>query len=354
MKVYKNLFEKIISLENLFSAWDTFKNDKRNRYDVQQFEWKLEQNIFQLCRELKNKTYKHGPYTGFYIRDPKQRHIHKALVRDRVLHHAVFSIINPIFEETFIPTSFSCRIGYGTHRGVTVLEKMARRIYKNGTSSCFVLKCDIQKFFDSVDHHVLLSILQKRIKDEDAVWLLQEVIESYSSSRSTIFEKKGLPIGNLTSQLFANVYMNEFDQFVKSDLKVRNYVRYTDDFAIVSESSAHLEGLLGPIAEFLDCKLALGLHPEKITIHKSNRGVDFLGYLIFPNHRLIRTKTKRRILAKLRSRTDEFCNGRISRLILEQSLQSYLGVLSHANSYNLSQDIQNQYWFWLTKKLKTA
>lgn len=347
MKVYKNLFEKIISSENLFSAWDAFKSDKRNKYDVQQFEWRLEQNVFQLCRELKNKTYKHGPYTGFYIHDPKQRHIHKASVWDRVLHHAVFSVINPIFEETFISTSFSCRIGYGTHRGIAVLERIARRIYKNGTSSCFILKCDIQKFFDSVDHRVLLSILKKRIKDEDTMWLLQEVVESYSSPKSTIFEKKGLPIGNLTSQLFANVYMNEFDQFMKKSIKVRNYVRYTDDFAIVSENSAYLEGLLGPIAEFLDHKLTLSLHPKKITIRRFNRGIDFLGYLIFPNHRLVRTKTRHRIFSKLRSRADEFCNGRINRLALEQSLQSYLGALSHANSHNLSQDLRNRYWFWL-------
>lgn len=350
MKVYKNLFEKIISPENLFSAWDVFKSDKRNRYDVQQFEWSLEQNIFQLRHELKNKTYKHGPYTGFYIRDPKQRHIHKALVRDRILHHVVFSLINPIFEETFISTSFSCRIGYGTHRGIAVLEKMARRIYKNGTSSCFILKCDIQKFFDSVDHNVLLSILRKRIKDEDVMWLLQEVIESYSSSRSTIFEKRGLPIGNLTSQLFANVYMNEFDQFMKNSLKVRNYVRYTDDFAIVSESFAYLEGLLGSIKEFLECKLALSLHPKKITILKFNRGIDFLGYLIFPNHRLIRTKTKHRIFTKLRRRINEFHGGRINRLTLEQSLQSYFGVFSHANTYELYNELKNQYWFWLTEK----
>jgi len=126
MKVYKNLFERIASAENLFSAWDAFKGDKRNKPDVQKFEWRLEENIFRLRRELRNKTYKHGPYAGFYIRDPKQRHIHKALVRDRILHHAVFSVINPIFEETFVPTSFSCRVGYGTHKGVIALGRIAQ------------------------------------------------------------------------------------------------------------------------------------------------------------------------------------------------------------------------------------
>ncbi len=350
MKVYKNLFEKIISPENLFLAWDAFKSDKRNKHDVRQFEWRLEQNIFQLCRDLKNKTYKHGPYTGFYIRDPKQRHIHKASVRDRVLHHAVFSIINPIFEETFIPTSFSCRIGYGTHRGIAVLEKIARRIYKNGTNPCFVLKCDIQKFFDTMDHGVLLFILKRRIKDDEAMWLLREIVESYSSPWSTIFEKKGLPIGNLTSQIFANVYMNEFDQFMKNSLKVRNYIRYTDDFVIASEDRAYLEGLISPITEFLSKELTLDMHPKKITVRKFNRGIDFLGFLIFPKHRLLRTKTKRRMFAKLRRRTDEFHSGRISRLTLEQSLQSYLGILSHANTYELGNELKNQFWFWLSEK----
>lgn len=350
MKNYTGIFEKIISLDNIFSAWDEFYKDKKQKEDVQHFEFELEQHIFQLHRDLKSKEYKHGPYTGFYIRDPKQRHIHKASVRDRVLHHAVFSVINPIFEETFISTSFSCRIGYGTHRGVTVLEKMARRIQKNGTSACFILKCDIQKFFDSVDHNVLLSILRKRIGDKDTMWLLQEVVESYSSPQSTIFEKKGLPIGNLTSQLFANVYMNEFDQFMKNSLKVRNYVRYTDDFAIVSESSTYLGGLLGPIAEFLDRKLALNLHPKKITIRKLSRGIDYLGYIIFPNYRLVRTKTKHRMFTKLRRRTAEFHNGRVSRPTLEQSLQSYIGVLSHANTHRFVSELKNQFWFWLTEK----
>ena len=181
MKIYKDLFDRIVSPENLFSAWDAFKSDKRNKPDVADFEWRLEENIFALHRELKNKTYKHGAYAGFYITDPKQRHIHKATVRDRVLHHAVFSVINPIFEKTFIATSFSCRIGYGTHKGINVLERMARKIARNGTRNCYILKCDIRKFFDSVDHSILLSILRKKIKDEEVVWLLEAIIDSYQA-----------------------------------------------------------------------------------------------------------------------------------------------------------------------------
>ncbi|PIV84404.1 MAG: reverse transcriptase [Candidatus Moranbacteria bacterium CG17_big_fil_post_rev_8_21_14_2_50_44_12] len=144
MKNYNNIFEKIISPENLFLAWDSFKSNKRNKADVQRFEWELERNIFQLHRELRRGAYKHGAYSSFYIQDPKQRHIHKADVRDRVLHHAVFSVLDPIFEETFISNSYSCRIGKGTHKGVSALEKFIRQISQNYSKPCFILKCDIK------------------------------------------------------------------------------------------------------------------------------------------------------------------------------------------------------------------
>ncbi|TSA44187.1 RNA-dependent DNA polymerase [bacterium] len=345
MKIHKNIFEKIISLENLFSAWDSFKSDKRSKPDVQSFEWNLERNIFQLHRDLKSKTYKHGPYTGFYITDPKLRHIHKATVRDRILHHAVFSVVNPIFEPTFIPTSFSCRVGYGTHKGVEVLGAITRKVSKNNTCPCFVLKCDVRKFFDSVNHEILLSIIKKRIKDDDAIWLLESIVRSYESLPGQGAPGKGVPIGNLTSQLFANVYMNELDQFVKHRLKIKHYVRYTDDFAIVSENPEELKKLLIPISKFLQDELALTLHPNKITLRPIRQGADFLGYVIFPKHRLIRAKTKHRIFRKMRERTEEHKLGNISALTLEQSLQSYLGVLSHANTYRLREKLLNQFWF---------
>lgn len=181
MKIYKNIFSEIISLENLFSAWSEFKKDKANKPDVLEFELNLEKNIFQLHHELENREYKHGPYKKFYISDPKQRRIHKASARDRVLHHAVFKILNPIFEKTFIDTSFSCRVGYGNHKGVKVLENALRKTNKNGTQPCFALKCDVKKFFDSVDHEILLAIIRKKIKDENAMRLLENIIESYNT-----------------------------------------------------------------------------------------------------------------------------------------------------------------------------
>jgi hypothetical protein len=156
-----------------------------------------------------------------------------------------------------------------------------------------------------------------------------------------------LPIGNLTSQLFANVYMNEFDQFVKHKLKIKYYARYTDDFVVVSDDEYYLQRLIPQIQSFLENSLKLKLHPSKISIRKARQGIDFLGYVVFPNHQILRTKTKRRILTKLKKRVAEFKTGSIIKHTLDQSLNSYLGVLSHADSYELKQELLNQYWFWL-------
>jgi len=347
MKIYKNIFEKIISLENLFLAWDKFKSDKQKKKDIQKFEWHLEENVFKLHRDLKYKRYKHSQYTSFYINDPKQRHIHKAAVRDRLLHHAVFAILNPIFEPTFIPNSFSCRIAKGTHKGIDVLDKTIRQVSSNAFKPCFILKCDIKKFFETIDHKILLDIIGKKIKDVKAVQLLEEIIESFSSQYSNLFERKGLPIGNLTSQLFANIYLNEFDQFIKKELKVKHYIRYADDFIIVAREENYLKEIIKPINLFLTKKLMLGLHPNKVGIRKSRQGVDFLGYVLLPHHRRLRTKTKQRIFKKLRNRVNKYKKETINQQTLEQSLRSYLGVLSHADTYKLEQKLKNYFWFCL-------
>lgn len=349
MKIYKDLHWSIISPETLFRAWEIFKSDKRNKPDVAEFELDLEQNIFNLYRDLKNGTYKHGPYKGFWIHDPKLRRIHKATVRDRVLHHAVFLVLNKIFEPTFIADSYSCRIGKGTHRGMEKVASMIRTVSKNHKHPCYALKCDIRKFFDSMDHDTLLGILCKRIKDEKVVQLLHVIVESFEASRPNLFERRGVPIGNLTSQVFANIYMNEFDQFVKHKLKIKNYARYTDDFVIVSDDKKYLEGLLTPMSGFLKTKLSLELHPKKIILKKHIQGIDFLGYVILPHHIKLRTKTKRKIPKKLRQTVDRYKSGDISEVTMKSSLASYLGVLSHADTYEMSENIRNSFWFWLNE-----
>jgi len=316
--IHNNIFARIIGLGNLFSAWKEFKKGKKNKPEVQEFEFNLEDNIFALSEELKNKTYQHSNYTSFYVRDPKLRHIHKAAVRDRVLHHAVFRILYPIFDQGFIYDSYSCRLGKGTHRAVARLEKFARILSDNYRRNIFALKCDIRKFFDSVDQNILFALIQKKIKDDGALWLINKIIKSFSKEQN-----KGLPLGNVTSQLFANIYLNEFDQFIKHKLKVKHYFRYTDDFIILHQNESYLKELLPIIALFLKNELKLELRPSKVFIRKLSRGIDFLGYVVLPYHKVLRTKTKRRIFKK----------------VSDKNLQSYLGVLKHCNGYKIKQSI---------------
>jgi len=349
MRIYNKLFNKIIEPENLFLAWDEFKKGKGQKLDVLRFEKNLEQNIFQLHRDLRDKTYQHGGYTSFYIHDPKLRHIHKATVRDRVLHHAVFKVLNPIFEPTYIHNSFSCRLSKGNHKGVGALAHMLRQASKNNTKICYVLKCDIRKFFDSIDHDILIDLIQRKIKDKNAMNLLKEILASFANEQPNLFGIKGVPIGNLTSQLFANIYMNGLDQFMRHTLKVKYYARYTDDFVIVSDDKDYLEKLLLPIQLFLKEKLKLGLHPSKVSIRKYRQGIDFLGYVALPHHVALRTKTKKRMMWKLRNKMAEYKNNTISKSTLLASFQSYLGVLSHADSHKLTEDLQNKFWFWLNE-----
>jgi hypothetical protein len=252
-----------------------------------------------------------------------------------------------IFDPSFIHDVYSSRDLKGTHAGVDRFNEFSKKVSANFTQPAFALKCDIRKFFDSIDHRILLDILKTRIRDPDFLWLLEEIVESFQSDRSNLFQKRGLPIGNLTSQIFANVYMNELDQFVKHKMKLKYYARYTDDFVIVGHSEAYLQEKLGEILSFLDSRLALSLHPDKIIIRKCGQGIDFLGYVVFPHHILIRGKTRKRIFRKLREKVKLQKSGRITEDELNQSLQSYLGVLSNADSHKLREQVLNHFWFWL-------
>ncbi|MBI4991828.1 MAG: group II intron reverse transcriptase domain-containing protein [Candidatus Harrisonbacteria bacterium] len=347
MKIVHNIFDQIISLENLFHAWDIFKVGKRSKADVQEFERNLEDNIFALHKELEDKTYIHRGYTSFYITDPKVRHIHKALVRDRVIHHALFNVLYPIFDKTFISESYSCRINKGTHKAVDRFQIYSQKVTKNHTKKCFVLKCDIQKFFASIDHAILKTFIENKIKDKNVLWLINIIIDSFHSE---VGLNKGAPIGNLTSQLFANIYLTELDQFIKQNLKIPYYIRYTDDFVILSESKEFLIKLIPIIEKFLKSNLKLTLHPNKISIRPYHQGIDFLGYVLFPHHRTPRTRTRRRIFNKLESNIALCKNEKIPITTLDNSLQSYFGFLKHANSYKLTQKLKNQIWFWLQEK----
>jgi retron-type reverse transcriptase len=315
--------ENIISVENLLLAWREFVCGKKDRKDVMEFSLCLSENIFDLHYSLKSKTYTHGGYHAFKISDPKPRDIHKASVRDRLSHHAIYRVLCPHFDRKFIFDSYSCRDGKGTHKAIDRLNLFARKVSKNNTKQCWILKCDIKKFFASVDQKTLIEILDRQIEDKNIVWLVRKVVESFHSTGVG----KGLPLGNLTSQLLVNIYMNEFDQFVKHSLKIKYYVRYADDFVFLSQDRRELENILPKLREFLENKLKLNLHPDKVIIQTFSSGTDFLGWVNFTNHRILRTATKRRMLKNLRNNPKP------------EIIQSYSGLLSHGNTYNLRNKI---------------
>ena len=316
-------FEEVANLENLFEAWNEFVKGKRGKRDVQEFSLHLADNILLLHEDLRQHTYVHGGYQAFNISDPKPRNIHKAGVRDRLVHHAIHRVLYPFFERKFISDSFSCRIGKGTHRALKRFRTFSYRVSKNNTSTCWVLQCDIKKFFASIDHGILMRILEKNISDPNIIWLLSVVIGSFSWEKPGI----GLPLGNLTSQLFVNVYMNEFDQFMKHKLEATYYVRYADDFVVFSANRWWLEELILSIGNFLRNELRLALHPDKMHIKTLASGLDFLGWAHFPDHRVLRTTTRRRMFKRLGAHK----NG--------ATLNSYLGLLRHGNTHKLQREV---------------
>lgn len=332
MLFHSKVFDEIISLENLLAAWYEFRKGKRSRPDIQQFEHYLEDNIFELHEDLANQRYSHGQYHQFRIADPKLRIISKASIKDRLLHKAIYRVLYPQWDKTFIYDSYSCRNDKGTHRAFSRLKNIARKISDNYTQPCFALKCDIRKFFDSIDHVILMSLLQERIADKKLLVLLKNIIQSFEHSPG-----KGMPLGNLTSQLFANVYMDLLDKFAKHQLKAQYYLRYADDFIFLADNPDELMGYLIEVNQFLKNKLKLQLHPDKISFRKLNWGIDYVGYVALPHYKLPRMKTAKRILKNLQQAVDRGDDN------LENKYQSYLGYLSHADSYELKLQLAKVY-----------
>ncbi|MDD2753413.1 MAG: reverse transcriptase/maturase family protein [Candidatus Portnoybacteria bacterium] len=333
-------FEDIINIENLLEAWKEFLKGKKQRKDVQEFSMRLMDNIFSLHNDLINHTYKHGGYQAFKINDPKPRNIHKAGVRDRLLHHAIYRILYPFFDKTFIVDSYSCRLKKGTHKVVNRFREFVWKVSKNNTKTCWVLKCDIRKFFANIDHKILVKILKEYIPDENIIWLLEGVVDSFPSEKGMSI---GLPLGNLTSQLFVNIYMNKFDQFAKHKLKDKRYIRYADDFVFFSDDKKRLEQQIEPIRQFLRRGLKLELHPDKIFIKTLASGVDFLGLVNFPDYRILRTKTRRRMFKNIKNKYNNWQDGLILEESFGQSLQSYSGMLKHCNGYDIVKEINKKY-----------
>ena len=319
---HSDLFYHIISTSNLLSAWREFRRGKNKKLDIQKFEFNLEKNILNLHFSLRRKTYTNEPYVPFYVYDPKRRHIHKAQVQDRVVHQAIFRQLYGVYDQSFIYDSYACRFNKGTHAGVMQLESFLRKETKNYTHNVWILKCDIAKFFDSINHRILEDILFTKIKCSETQWLIKNIIRSFEKEKG-----KGLPLGNVTSQLFANVYMNVFDQFMKHKIKAKHYIRYCDDFIIISDGREFLESIIPKIVLFLEIQLALKLHPKKVEIRKVSQGVDFLGYIVLPHYIVLRNSTKKRILRKTKTN------------LSKESRNSYLGVLSHCKGYKIAETI---------------
>jgi RNA-directed DNA polymerase len=325
-KTFNIEYKDIISIENLLKAWEEFLPGKKNREDVCEFSKNLMENIFDLHKDLFDKSYKHGGYKAFNISDPKPRNIHKASIRDRLLHHAVYRILYPFFDKTFFSESYSCRLGKGTHKAINKFRSFVYKESQNDYKTLWILKCDIRKFFASINHGTLLEILREYLTDQDVIWLLYQIVSSFHSTK----ESTGLPLGNLTSQILVNIYMNKFDQFIKHRLKIKHYIRYTDDFVILSREKDYLWELVPKISDFLEEELKLILHPDKLFVKTLFSGVDFLGWVHFPNHRVLRTSTKKRVSKALNE--SENIN----------SLISYSGFLKHGNHYLFKKEMDRK------------
>lgn len=245
-------------------------------------------------------------------------------MRDRLLHRALYRALYPFFDRNFIADSYSCRQGKGSHAALHRFRRFSYAVSRNGTRTCWVLKGDIRKCFASIDHGLLLNILRGYIRDGQLLNLLGEVVGSFASGTESV----GLPLGNITSQLLANIYLNELDRFAKHALRAKCYVRYGDDFVLLSDDRGWLEAQLPRIGEFLERQLRLALHPGKVSIRALASGVDFLGWVHFMDHRVLRTATKRRMLKRLR------------RGATNASITSYLGLLSHGNGYKLGEEVR--------------
>ncbi len=336
--IHSSLFERIISVGNIFEAWGEFKRGKSKKQDIAAFAADLEEHIFTLHRELAEGNYRHGVYTHFVVRDPKRRDIHKASVRDRLLHHAVVRVLTPLFEPQFIFDSYSSRKEKGVHAAVNRFREFLWKLSRNNTKTVWVLKCDIRKFFDSVDHVVLTEECKKRVNDVRVMELLSEVIGSFETAPG-----KGIPLGNITSQLFSNAYLHPLDELIKRTLKVKHYVRYADDFVLVAHTRKELESFTPHIRDFLSKHLSIILHEDKVFFKKWHQGIDFLGYVLYPHFTVLRTKTKRRILYAFTRQVKECRKEEITKASLDQTRQSYLGVLRHCKSAKVRRELNALY-----------
>ncbi len=324
------LYYRITNFQNLYTAFRKAFKGKKNDPEASTFFLNLEKNLFELRNDLLNQQYKPGKYRYFKIRDPKERIISDAPFRDKVVHHALVNVIEPVFETIFIENSFACRKGKGTHRAVLLAQKYIR-------SNNFYLKMDIEKYFESMDHQRLVEIFSDTIKEQDVLWLLKTILRT--SEQSSGVKGKGIPIGNLTSQFFANIYLNKLDHYVLNKRSIDHYIRYMDDFVIFDNNKEKLKEERDQLKQFVSRDLLLKAKERATIIQKRDNGIGFLGYRVFPQ--LIRVKNKNiyRLKRKIRLREKQFNQGEIEESGFVSSVQSMLGYFKFANSRNLRRSI---------------
>jgi RNA-directed DNA polymerase len=341
VKQYDHFFEDLTTYVNLYQAYKKAARGKRGLPEVAAFAYHEDDHLFQLQRELQVMSYKPGLYRSFYILDPKRRLISAAPFRDRVVHHALCNLIEPLFERTFIGDSYANRVGKGTHRALDRAQAFAKQYP-------YVLQCDVKQFFPSVDHAVLRAILRRKITDERVLWLCDLILQSGEGVLNEEYEMqwfpgddllaasrpRGLPIGNLTSQFWGNVYMNELDQFIKRRLHVRAYVRYVDDFLLFAADKETLwvwkQALRPELA-----RLRLTLHEGSSTVYPTRTGIPFLGFRLYPDQRKLKRKNGVAFSRRLRRSYRELARGEISTAKLHERVQGWIAHVAHGNTWGL-------------------
>nr|AQS34936.1 hypothetical protein [uncultured archaeon] len=342
MENAENLYEKIISFENLILAYKKARKGKTKKTYVIEFEKNLNENLIQLCEELKIQTYFPKPLETFIVRDPKTRKISKSDFRDRVIHHALVHILEEIYEQIFIYDSCANRIGKGTLFAIKRFDYFKIKATNNLHSEAFCLKADIKHYFQEVDHKILIDIINRRIQDKKVLFLIKKILANTSNTSfggggeaSLGFQKVGMPLGNLTSQFFANVYLHELDYFIKHKLKAKYYIRYVDDFVILHKNKEQLELWKEEIEKFLKEKLKLELHKDKSKIVSLSKGVDFVGFRNFYYHKLLRKRNIKNILFKIQL----YKKGEISKEKMLEIFQGFNAYAKWADSYMVRKEV---------------
>ena len=345
MKTYNKLYQQIYDKDNLISAFKKARKRKRSKNYVKHFTLNLAKNLSLLEHQLKIKTYNPSRLNKFVIRDPKTRTIHSSIFRDRIVHHAIINIIRPIYEKRFIYDSFASRKNKGTHIAVKRFEYFINKVSSNGRKinkpfnnnsiQGYVLKADVKHYFDTIDHEILINILRKKIKDEDMIDLIRIILRNFEGK----IKGKGLPLGNYTSQFFANVYLNNLDYFVKHRLKAKYYIRYVDDFVILHKDKKVLLKFKDKIEKYLK-NLRLELHPDKSEIHALRNGITFLGYRVFYHYKLLRTRNIRYFKNKLNKKIKFYRGGLIKKEDIESFLHGWMGYSKFANTHKFNQKIE--------------